>query len=124
MAEIAIENGRTGTYRLWNNVISQYYGFDNRPVFETRSDGTSVAEVSADCADDLARTFPNMERVDEDADSEPDDDESGEDTSGDGGDESSSGDEYTAEDTAESDGGSSDTESGSGSVSDPDTTEG
>lgn len=61
----------TGTQRLWNPIIAEYYEYEDRPT--VNEDGQ--IEVFNDCAKQLAAEYPTMTLIENDNESESSEDE-------------------------------------------------
>lgn len=59
MTEVQLHSS-TGTVRLWNQIIAEYYDYEDRPTVS--EDGR--IDVSDDCANRLVEEIPTMTLVD------------------------------------------------------------
>lgn len=66
MTEVQLHSA-TGTVRLWNQIIAEYYDYEDRPTVS--EDGR--ISVDDDCANQLVEEIPTMTLVDNEPEQEP-----------------------------------------------------
>lgn len=96
-------NNNVNSRDVWNEIIAEYYDYEDRPRFEANDDGDLEARMRQECAEALAEEYPAFDVADGDGDGDTDDADDADDADTDE-DEDADADEEADEDSDEDDG--------------------